>query len=198
MHPSVTSLAAVPAVGSEIVSLEKPDMHPSKTSVTVSLNENRAGGRLSGTDVLCETISTRGSDRGWVKISAEASDERKVEGWLHQVYANMLASKCGRRDLGEEPEVSAVSAVGSDIVSVDEPDMRPLERNVTVSLNGKRAGGRLSGTEVLCGTISTLGADRGWVKISAEASDERKVEGWLHEVYATMLASKCSTSSPPA
>ena len=76
--------------------------------------------------------------------------------------------------------------------------MLPLETSVTVSLNEKRAGGHLNGTDVLCGTISTLGADRGWVKISAEASDERKVEGWLHEVYATMLASKCSTSAPPA
>ena len=110
----------------------------------------------------------------------------------------IISANVRRQDPGEEPEVAAVSAVGSDIVSVEEPDMRPLERNVTVSLNGKRAGGRLRGAEVLCGTISTLGGDRGWVKISAEASDYRKVEGWLHEVYATMLASKCSTSSPPA
>ncbi len=110
----------------------------------------------------------------------------------------MLASKCGRQDLGEEPEVAEVPAVGPDVVSVEEPDMHPSETSVTVSLNENRAGGRLSGTDVLCGTISTLGADRGWVKISAEASDERKVEGWLHKVYANMLTSKCSTPVPPA
>ena len=103
-----------------------------------------------------------------------------------------------RRDLGGEPALAEVPAIGSNVVSVEEPDMHPSETSVTVSLNENRAGGRLSGTDVLCGTISTLGADRGWVKISAEASDERKVEGWLHEVYANMLASKCSTSVPPA
>ena len=79
---------------------------------------------------LCGTISTLGSDRGWVKISAEASDERKVEGWLHEVYANMLASKCGRQDLGEEPEVAEVPAVGSNVVSVEEPDMHPSETSL--------------------------------------------------------------------
>ncbi len=126
MHPLETSLAEVPAVGSDIVSVEEPDMHPLETSL------------------------------------------------------------------------AEVPAVGSNVVSVEEPDMHPSETSVTVSLNENRAGGRLSGTDVLCGTISTLGSDRGWVKISAEASDERKVEGWLHEVYATMLASKCGTSTPPA
>ena len=92
----------------------------------------------------------------------------------------MLVSKCGRGDLGEEPEVAEFAAVGSDVVSVEEPDMHLSETRVKVSLNENRAGGRLSGTDVLCGTISTLGADRGWVKISAEASDERKVEAFLY------------------
>ena len=91
-----------------------------------------------------------------------------------------------------------MQSIGPEIVFVEEPDMHPLKTSVTVSLNENWAGGRLSDTDILCDTISTLNLDRGWVKISAEAADERKVEGWLHEIYATTLASKCSTLAPPA
>ena len=38
----------------------------------------------------------------------------------------IISANVRRQDPGEQPEVAAVSAVGSDIVSVEEPDMRPL------------------------------------------------------------------------
>ena len=103
-----------------------------------------------------------------------------------------------RQDPGNGPEMAEAPATISNVVSVDEPDIHPSRTSVTVSLNENRAGGRLSGTDILCKTISTLGSDRGWIRISAKAPDERKVEGWLHKVYANMLASKCSISTPPA
>ena len=101
-------------------------------------------------------------------------------------------------DTGAEPETAEAGSLYVDAAVVREPDSVPPNAGVTVSLNEFRAGGSLSRTSILCGSYSELGSDRGWVRISAEAYDEGKVEGWLHQVYGTMLTSHCVAEGAPA
>ena len=97
-----------------------------------------------------------------------------------------------------KPETAETGSPDLDAPVVLEPDSVPSNTGVTVSLNEFRAGGYLNRTSILCGTYSELGSDQGWVRISAEAYDQGKVEGWLHQVYGTMLTSHCVAAGPPA
>ena len=81
----------------------------------------------------------------------------------------------------------------NDMVAV-ESEIQGTKKRVEVSLNAMPAGGALSRASVLCGTISNLKSEDGWVKISAEAPDKRKVEGWLHGIYENKLTSQCKNN----
>ena len=200
-HPEV---ANTQDLDSNIVVVENPDMSPPKKSVTVSLNQLRAGGDLKRAKILCETIYKLNSHKGWVKISAEDFNKRKVEGWLHKVYGNTLALQCGKKGVVEIPELvdkikdrlNTITIENPD--TIETPDINFSGGSVKVFLNEFRAAGTLTQTEVQCGTISKVNSDQGWVKITAKSSKKQNVEGWLHEVYGTMLASQCNTTIPAA
>ena len=88
----------------------KSEIQGTKKRVEVSLNAMPAGGALSRTSILCGTISNLKSEDGWVKISAEASDKRKVEGWLHGIYENKLTSQCKNNGESGKTETMEVAA----------------------------------------------------------------------------------------
>ena len=93
----------------------KSEIQGTKKRVEVSLNAMPAGGALSRASILCGTISNLKSEDGWVKISAEASDKRKVEGWLHGIYENKLTSQC--KNNGESGETETVGDRAAAVVA---------------------------------------------------------------------------------
>ena len=107
---------------SNIVVVENPDMSPPQKSVTVSLNQLRAGGDLKRAKILCETIYKLNSHKGWVKISAEDFNKRKVEGWLHKVYGNTLALQCGKKGVVEIPELVDKIKDRLNTITIENPD----------------------------------------------------------------------------
>ena len=63
-------------------------------SAEMSLNTELAGGRLVRANVLCGTTSIVQSKDGWVRITAQASNKKKVEGWVHLIYLNKFKMQC--------------------------------------------------------------------------------------------------------
>jgi len=63
-------------------------------SAEMSLNTDLAGGRLIKFIVLCGTTATVQTKDGWVRITAQASNKKKVEGWVHLIYLNKFKMQC--------------------------------------------------------------------------------------------------------
>ena len=127
-----------------------------------------------------------------------------------------MALQCGKKGVVEIPELvdkikdrlNTITIENPDTIetpdtidtpdTIETPDINFSGGSVIVFLNEFRASGNLTQTEVQCGTISKVNSEQGCVKITAKSYKKRNVEGWLHEVYGTMLASQCNTTIPAA
>jgi hypothetical protein len=169
-----------------------------ETSVGVLLHEDRGRGDLKQVKIFCKTISELNSDQGWTKIAATDTQKRNVEGWLHEVYRIMLISKCRDYPPKNKTEIAERQDVQMLTIAEKTPNMLLSKTSVKVYLSEERGGGRLNQAKIFCETISKLKTKKGWLKISAKASDKTKVIGWIHEIYANMLDSQCKIVSTPA
>ena len=91
----------------------------------------------------------------------------------------------------DTPEVEEIST--PNVKSMN-PKVRKAKA-VQLSLNSKLAGGKITGSKVLCDSIVKLKSKDGWVQINAKASNDKNITGWIHNIYLKKFNLQCKKAT---